>query len=174
MKKNLVLTGFMGAGKSTVGRLLAQRLSLSYVDTDAEIERRAKMSISEIFERHGEAYFRELERRVVEEVSELEGCVIVTGGGVVLNRENISNLRKNGVIVYLHAEPGVVYRRLRNDSSRPLLRVEDPLSRIRELMEQRAPYYAEHDYCVDTSELSVEQVVERVADFYLRRIRNRK
>ena len=166
MKKNLVLTGFMGAGKSTVGRLLAEKLNLRYVDTDAEIERRAKMSIAEIFEKHGEAYFRELERRVVEEVSELEGCVIVTGGGVVLNRENISNLRRKGVIVYLHAEPEVIYRRLHNDSSRPLLRVENPLSRIRELMEQRAPYYAEHDYSVDTSELSVEQVVEEVAKFY--------
>ncbi len=168
MRKNLVLTGFMGAGKSTVGRRLAEKLKLRYVDTDAEIERRAKMSIPEIFEKHGEAYFRELERRVVEEVSELEGCVIVTGGGVVLNRENILNLRKKGIIVYLHAEPEVVYERLRGDSSRPLLRVENPLKRIRELMRERAPRYAEHDCSVDTSGLSVEQVVEKVAEFYLR------
>ena len=168
MRKNLVLTGFMGAGKSTVGRRLAEKLKLRYVDTDAEIERRAKMSIPEIFEKHGEAYFRELERRVVEEVSELEGCVIVTGGGVVLNRENILNLRKKGIIVYLHAEPEVVYERLRGDASRPLLRVENPLQRIKELMRERAPCYAEHDYSVDTSRLSVEQVVEKVAEFYAR------
>ncbi len=168
MKKNLVLTGFMGAGKSTVGKALAAKLGLRFVDTDEEIERRAGMKIAEIFQKHGEPHFRELERRVVEEVSKLEGCVIVTGGGVVLNKENISNLRKNGVIVYLHAEPEVIYQRLRGDTSRPLLRVDNPLRRIKELMEQRAPYYANHDYMVDTSKLSVEEVVEGVAKLYAR------
>lgn len=168
MKKNLVLTGFMGAGKSTIGRAVAERLGLRFIDTDEEIEKRAGMRISEIFQRHGEAYFRELERQVVKEVSELEDCVIVTGGGVVLNQENISNLRRKGVVVYLHAEPEVLYRRLRGDTSRPLLRVAQPLKKIRELLRQRSPYYANHDYSVDTSKLSVEEVVEEVVRIYKR------
>ncbi|WP_456474081.1 shikimate kinase [Candidatus Pyrohabitans sp.] len=168
MKKNLVLTGFMGAGKSTIGRAAAEKLGLRFIDTDEEIEKRAGMKISEIFQKYGEAYFRELERQVVEEVSELEGCVIVTGGGVVLNEENISNLRRKGVVVYLHAEPEVVYQRLRGDTSRPLLRVAQPLARIRELLKQRSSYYANHDYSVDTSKLSVEEVVEEVVRIYTR------
>ncbi len=165
--RNIVLTGFMGSGKSTVGRLLADRLGMRLFDTDAEVERVAGMSIPEIFERYGEERFRELEHRVVRAASELKGCVIVTGGGVVLNPENVALLRRSGVIFYLHAEPEEICRRLSGDTGRPLLRGGRLEERVRELMRQRAERYADHDFMVDTTRMSPEQVAERVAELYL-------
>jgi len=165
--RNIVLTGFMGSGKSTVGRLLAEMLGMRVVDTDEEVERLAGMSIPEIFERYGEERFRELEHEVIRRVSELEGVVVVTGGGAVLNPENLALLRRKGVVFYLHAEPEVICERLRGDSSRPLLRGGSLESRVRELMQRRAQRYADHDYMVDTSHMSPQQVAERVAEIYL-------
>lgn len=162
MKKNIVLTGFMGAGKTTVGKRLADALKIPLVDTDDLIEVKAGMKISEIFDRHGEEYFRDLEEKVVEEVSRLRSHVIVTGGGVVLREKNMRNLRRNGVIIYLHASPEVIYRRIKDQTHRPLLQVEDPEGKIRQLMEFRAPYYANNDFTVDTSRLTVDEVVEAV------------
>ncbi len=165
--RNIVLTGFMGSGKSTVGRLLAERLGMRLVDTDEEVERMAGMSIPEIFERYGEKRFRELEHLAVRHISELEGAVIVTGGGVVLNPENLRLLRRRGVIFYLHAEPEVICRRLAGDTSRPLLRGGSLEERVRKLMSQRAERYADHDFMIDTSHLSPSRVAERVAEIYL-------
>lgn len=163
--KNIVLTGFMGAGKSTVGRMLAGILGRKLVDTDDLIEAEAGMRISEIFEKHGEDYFRELEEKIVAKASLLEDHIIVTGGGVVLREKNIQNLRKKGVIIYLHATPEVIYNRVKNQSHRPLLQVKDPLKKIRELLEFRAPFYANHDFKIDTSSLSVEEVVDEVLNY---------
>lgn len=162
MKKNIVLTGFMGAGKSTVGKKLARALGMSLVDTDDLIEARAGMSIPDIFARYGEEYFRELEEKVVADVSTLKKHVIVTGGGVVLREANMRNLQKGGVVIYLHAEPEVIYERIKDQTHRPLLRVADPLAKIRELLEYRAPFYANNDVTVDTSNLTVDEVVEEV------------
>jgi len=162
VKKNIVLTGFMGAGKSTVGKKLARTLNMSIVDTDDLIESRAEMSITDIFARHGEEHFRELEEKVVEEVSRLENHVIVTGGGVVLRESNMKNLKKNGVVIYLHATPEVIYERIKDQTHRPLLQVDDPMAKIKELLEYRAPFYANNDFTVDTSNLSVEEVVEEI------------
>lgn len=162
--RNIVLTGFMGAGKSTVGRRLGERLGMDVVDTDDLVEEMAGMRISAIFSTFGEAYFRELEANAVARVSEREDRVIVTGGGVVLRKENIANLRRKGVIVYLHAEPEVIYERIKGERHRPLLQVEDPLARIRELLACRAPYYAENDLRVDTSSKTIEEVVNEVAE----------
>jgi len=160
--KNIVLTGFMGAGKSSVGRKLAKKLGMNVVDTDDVVERNAGMKISQIFEKYGEAHFRELEKKAVEEVSELQNHVIITGGGVVLKQENMKNLRRNGIIVYLHARPEVLYERVKKETHRPLLQVKDPLKRIKELLGFRAPFYANNDFTVDTSGLTVEQVVEEI------------
>lgn len=160
--KNIVLTGFMGAGKSSVGRKLAERLGIGIVDTDDLIERSAGMRIFEIFAKHGEPHFRELEKKAVAEASKLENRVILTGGGVVLKEENMKNLRRNGIIIYLHAKPGVIYSRIKHETHRPLLQVENPMKKIKELLEYRAPYYANNDFIVDTSELTVEQVVEEI------------
>lgn len=160
--KNIVLTGFMGAGKSVVGRKLAERLGLGVVDTDDVIEEESGMEISEIFSRFGEARFRELESEAVQKVASLENSVIVTGGGVVLKAENIDTLREKGVIVYLHAAPETVYNRVKNETHRPLLQVEDPLKKIKELLDFRAPFYANNDIEIDTSNLSVDEVVEEI------------
>jgi len=159
---NIVLTGFMGAGKSAVGRRLAERLGMSMVDTDDIIEKEAGMRITEIFQRFGEERFRELEREVVKKVSRLDNHVIITGGGVVLNKENMADLRRKGVIIHLHADPEVIYNRVRGESHRPLLQVKDSMKRIRELLEYRAPFYADNDMEVDTTSLTVEEAVDEI------------
>jgi shikimate kinase len=160
--KNIVLTGFMGAGKSVVGRNLAKRRDMNVVDTDDVIEKESKMEISEIFSRFGEAHFRELESAAVRKVSTLKDHVIITGGGVVLKAENIENLRKNGAIIYLRASPEALYNRVKDETHRPLLQVTDPLERIRELLKYRARLYANNDLEIDTSNLSVEEVIEEI------------
>jgi shikimate kinase len=165
MEKNIVLTGFMGAGKSTVGRRLANALKRNMVDTDDMIEREAGMGIPEIFAKHGEDYFRDIEEKIVAKASSLKNHVIVTGGGVVLREKNIQNLRRNGVIIYLHASPEVIYERVKNQTHRPLLQVKDPMGKIRELLEFRAPFYANNDYTIDTSSLTVEEVVDEVLNY---------
>lgn len=159
---NIVLTGFMGAGKSKVGRRLKELTGMEMVDTDDMIERDAGMAISEIFEKFGEPHFRELEKKAVKEASELENHIIVTGGGVVLKEENIENLRKNGKIVYLHAPAEVLYERMKDETHRPLLQVDDPLGKIKELLEFRAPFYANNDTAIDTSNIGVDEVAEGV------------
>ncbi|MEE8167723.1 MAG: shikimate kinase [Candidatus Hydrothermarchaeales archaeon] len=160
--KNIVLTGFMGSGKSAVGKRLAQRLGTKVIDTDDLIEERACTSITSIFSEHGEKHFRELEKSVVKDVSQLDNRVIITGGGVVLDPENIENLKRNGVIVYLPVEPDVAYERVKRRTHRPLLQVEDPLKTIKELMEYRAQFYANNDYEIDTFKLTVDEVVENI------------
>ncbi|MEE8359248.1 MAG: shikimate kinase [Candidatus Hydrothermarchaeales archaeon] len=162
--KNIVLTGFMGAGKSVVGRKLAERLGWEVIDTDDVIEQDSGMIISDIFQGYGEDYFRELEKKAVKKVSELEDHVIITGGGVVINKENIENLRKNGVVVYLHAVSKVLYLRIKDQTHRPLLQVEDPMQTITELMKIREPFYANHDIRIDTTNLEVDQVVDKILE----------
>jgi shikimate kinase len=160
--KNIVLTGFMGAGKSVVGRKLAERRDMKVVDTDDVIEKESGMEISEIFGRFGEAHFRELESEAVRKVSTLTDHVIITGGGVVLKSDNISNLRKNGAIVYLRASPEALYNRVKDETHRPLLQVADSLGRIKELLQYRAQFYADNDIEIDTTNLSVDEVVEEI------------
>lgn len=160
--KNIVLTGFMGAGKSVVGRILADRLGIEVIDTDDVIEKDSGMIISDIFQDYGEDYFRELERDAVKKVSEFNDHVIVTGGGVVINKVNIEYLRKNGVIVYLRATPEMLYQRVKDQTHRPLLQVENPLMKIKELLDIREPFYANHDIMIDTTELGIDQVVDKI------------
>ncbi len=159
---NIVLTGFMGAGKSAVGRRLKELTGMEMVDTDDMIERDAGMAISEIFEKFGEPHFRELEKKAVEAASELENHIIVTGGGVVLKEENIKNLRKNGKIIYLHAPAEVLFERIKDETHRPLLLVDDPPGKIKEMLEFRSPFYAKNDFVIDTSNIGVEEVAEEV------------
>lgn len=162
--KNIVLTGFMGSGKSTVGKILARKLGRKVVDTDDVVEKTAGMSIKEVFAKFGEAYFRELERKAVKNVSKLKRHIIITGGGVVLNKENMQNLRKNGIIVYLHAEPEVIYERVKKTDKRPLLNVENPIERIKLLLEFRKEFYDEHDIKVNTSNLTPEEVADEIIE----------
>ncbi len=160
--RNIVLTGFMGTGKTEVGRILARRLGYTFLDADSIIEQEQNMSITEIFQRFGEAHFRDIESDVIKRLSEKDRVVISTGGGAVLREENMENLRRKGVIICLTASPETILKRTSNDSSRPLLQVEDPLKRIRELLEFRMPYYEKADIMVDTEGKNPVEVVEEI------------
>jgi shikimate kinase len=130
-----------GSGKSTVGRHLARRLGVPFVDSDQVIEDRIGCSIREFFERHGEEKFRDVEENIVDQLTLGRRGVLATGGGVVLREMNREHLRKRGTVVYLRSTPEELVRRLRNDANRPLLQVNDPLSRLRELFVKRDPLY---------------------------------
>lgn len=162
MMKNIVLTGFMGTGKTEVGRLLARRLGYKFIDADSIIEEEQKMPITEIFKRFGEPYFRDIESEVIKRLSEMEKVIISTGGGVVLREENMNNLRKKGIIICLMASPETIYERTKDDTSRPLLQVKDPLQRIRELLNFRRPYYEKADIMIDTDGKTPEEVAEDI------------
>lgn len=141
MKKNLVLCGFMGCGKSTVGRLLADRLGMTFVDLDSYIEEEAGMTVSAIFEAEGEAGFRRREHDACVTLGGQDGLVLATGGGAVLRDDNVEALRQNGVLVWLSVSPLTVIARLQDDRTRPLLQREDKEDAIRTLLDTRAPLY---------------------------------
>ncbi len=162
--KNIVLTGFMGTGKSEVGRKLAERLGMTLVELDAEIEKAEGMTIKEIFSRFGESYFRDRETETVKRFEDRENIVISTGGGVVMREENMESLRKKGVIVCLTATPETVLSRTGGSDERPLLNVEDPLEKIRELLESRRPFYERADIVIETDSLTPAEVAEEIIE----------
>lgn len=166
---NIVLTGFMGTGKSQIGKRLAKELRMSYLDTDEFIEKREKDSILAIFRKRGEKYFRRLETKIVKEVALLDNYVISTGGGVVLREENIRVLKKNAFIICLLASPEVILERTKGDEKRPLLGVNNQKKRVEELLAIRRPYYEKADFSVDTSTLDSKKVVEEIVKFLERR-----
>jgi len=161
-KMNIILIGFMGTGKSVVGRKLAERLSMGYLGTDELIEEREKRKIFQIFQERGEEYFRKVESRVIKEVCLRDNCVIATGGGVVLKEENMKALKKNGLIICLSANPETIWQRTASDERRPLLKCQNPKERIRNLLKVRKPYYQKADFIIDTSSLTDEEVVEEI------------
>src|SRR4051812_42947171 len=134
--RSLVLVGLPGSGKSTVGRGLARRVGLPFIDSDHAIEQRLGCSIRDYFAREGEAAFRDIEQQVLGEIAAGAPCVLATGGGSVLRKANRDTLRGAGHVVYLRASPDDLWRRLRNDSKRPLLQVADPQKQLRELFAQ--------------------------------------
>ncbi len=161
---NIILTGFMGTGKTAVGKKLAKRLGWKFVDVDELIERSAKIPIAKIFAEHGEAVFRRLERRHILRAIHGRHQVIATGGGAVLDPQNRSRLRASGPVVCLTARPQTIVKRVGSKGrTRPLLSAgKTPLSRIKALLVQRAKAYAQADLTIDTSPLSVDEVVERL------------
>lgn len=161
---NLYLVGMMGAGKTTVGRLMATHLGYRFVDTDAVIEQLTGQSITQLFAGVGEVAFRQMESQVLAEVSAYTNLAIATGGGIVLRRENWSYLH-HGLIVWLDVPAELLYARLQTDTSRPLLNDPDPLGKLRSLLEQRQPLYAQADLRVTVSgeETSV-QLAKRVLE----------
>lgn len=161
---NIILTGFMGTGKSRVGKELAKRLKMGYLDTDELIEQREGSTIAHIFEKKGEPYFRKVETAMVKEVSRLDRYVISTGGGVVLKEENIKALKKNSFIICLTANPEVILKRTQGTHNRPLLNEPDPGGRIEELLRIRRAHYQKADVSVDTSDISIEEVVRRIEE----------
>ena len=158
-KPNIVLVGFMGTGKTSIGRRLSTQLRMRYVDTDDIIERDSGRRISEIFEQDGEAAFRELESEAVRKVSKLYNYVISTGGGVVLKEANMAELKRNGIVFCLTATPEEIYRRVRHQSHRPLLQTPDPLTKINSMLEERHAYYVKADYMVETTGRSFGEVM---------------
>lgn len=161
---NIVLTGFMGTGKTTVGKKLARRLGWKFVDVDELIERSAKMSIARIFAERGEPVFRRLERLHILRVIHGRHQVIATGGGAVLDPKNRSRLRASGPVICLNAKPATILKRVNAKSrTRPLLAgSKNPLARVKALLAQRVKAYGQADLTIDTSQLSVNDVVERL------------
>lgn len=165
MKNNIVLIGFMGTGKSSVGRYVAKKSAGKFIELDNEIVQRAGMSIPAIFAEKGEPFFRAMEASLIAEYSEQEDLIISTGGGAVLNPLNVENLQKKGLLICLTANPEIILDRVEKDNNRPLLAVEDRLGKIRELLAQRAPFYQVADYTIDTSELTVEEIGEHILGY---------
>ena len=162
---NVFLVGMMGAGKSTIGRLLARRLKRRFIDSDHEIEARCGVRIPVVFEIEGEAGFRVREQQVIGELTLLEGVVLATGGGVVLAEENRRRLAERGTVVYLRARPEDLYRRVRHDRDRPLLATADPLARLRQLHTQRDALYASIAHLVvETGSQTVQALARQVLD----------
>jgi shikimate kinase len=160
--RNLALIGFMGTGKSSVGRLLAQRLRFEFVDTDALIEERAGQCISEIFARRGEAVFREIEQQVVAELAHRDGVVIATGGGLGANPANLASLQQHALVICLWASAAAVWRRVRRQTHRPLLQDPNPQEKIRALLAQREPVYRTADVLVNTEARSARVVAQHI------------
>lgn len=157
------LIGLPGSGKSTVGRQLARRLQFPFFDSDHVIEQRLGCSIREYFEREGEARFRDVEQAVIDELTQKSRCVLSTGGGVVLRPANRHQLHERSQVVYLNSSPEELFRRLRHDTSRPLLQVADPLDRLRELFTQRDPLYRETaHFIIETGRPSVPTLVNMI------------
>jgi len=160
--RNIVLCGFMGTGKSSVGRLVAETLHFAFLDTDTVIEARAGKTISQIFEEQGEAAFRELEKRIVKELALRDRTVISTGGGLVVDPENMASLRSHALVVCLWASPETIWSRVKNQSNRPLLNEADPLERIKTLLNERAPCYKQADVLLSTELRSAREVAQQV------------
>lgn len=160
--KNIFLTGFMGCGKTSVGRLLAERLGFLFVDLDEAIVKRAGCSIKEIFAQRGEPAFRELESQVLAEMAQGIGLVVSTGGGAVLAQANRELMRASGRIVNLTATVECIAARVSGDSERPLLQGDPSLERIRTMLESREACYADADLRLDTSTKSIESVAGEI------------
>jgi shikimate kinase len=158
-RRSVVLVGMMGAGKSSVGRRLAARIGIPFVDADAEIETRAGMTIPEFFERYGEADFRSGEARVIANLLGAGPQVLATGGGAFMNADTRATIRRNGVSVWLKADYDILLRRVKRRSDRPMLKTADPAETLRRLMTERDPVYAEADITIESRDVSHETIV---------------
>ena len=160
---NLVLIGFMGAGKSTVARCLKEQLGMEIVEMDQEIERQQSLSIPEIFERYGEEYFRNLETKLLIEMQKKSGVILSCGGGVVMREENVREMKKNGYVVLLTANPQTIYERVKENDNRPLLKGRKNVEYIAQLMEtRREKYEAAADLVLPTDGKKVPQICEEL------------
>ena len=158
MSKNIALIGFMGTGKTSVGKILAKRLNRPVVDVDLYIEANERKKISEIFEKEGEARFRALEKEAIRQICQRQGIVITTGGGAVLDSENLETLKKSGWVINLSATPETIFKRVRDSSRRPLLDGKDKLKEIERLLAIRKPFYDKADFQFGSDGRSSSQV----------------
>ncbi|MDP3790830.1 MAG: shikimate kinase [Candidatus Omnitrophota bacterium] len=162
IKKNIILVGFMGSGKTTIAIKLSHRLGMNYISIDDMIEKREKATINEIFTKKGEDYFRNVESEVLSEACATDNAIIDAGGGAVLRDENWANMKASGVTICLMADEETIMARTKKYKHRPLLNVEDPKQKIRSLLAKRAPFYAKADHCIDTGIFTVNQVVDKI------------
>jgi shikimate kinase len=160
--RSIVLVGMMGAGKSSIGRRLAGRMNIPFVDADAEIEAAASMSIADIFAVHGEPYFRSGEARVIARLLEQGPQVLATGGGAFMNAQTRATVRTKAISVWLKADLDVLTRRLRRRNDRPLLKTEDPVATLTDLLAVRDPIYAEADVTVISRDVTHEVIVDEI------------
>ena len=173
MKDNIILTGFMGTGKTSLGKLLATKLGRPFVDIDKKIEAEQKLSIPKIFEQFGEEHFRALEKSAVKELSERRGLVIATGGGTIKDEENLRLLKSSGVLICLTTEPEEIFSRTARRGERPVLDGggDERLATIKKLLAERKKFYDRADYQVDTTEWSPLQIIDDICR-YLRQFRS--
>ncbi len=159
---NIALIGFMGAGKTSVGRLVAEQLHFDYLDTDEMIQSRTGRTITDIFARDGEPAFRKLEEQIVAELTAYKRTVISTGGGLPVNQQNLASLKTHALVVCLWASPEKIWERVRNQTHRPLLNAPNPKEKIRELLAARAPFYRQADVLLNTELRAVREVAQQV------------
>lgn len=170
---NIALVGFMGVGKSTVGHLLAELMQFDLIDTDKVIEQRTGRRISEIFATDGEPAFRALEAGLVKEMETLRRTVVSTGGGLVVAPANMESLKAHALVACLWASPEVIFERVRHQSHRPLLQAPDPLARIREMLEARAPAYKQADVMVGVDFRAPLETARHIATSFRRAVAER-
>ena len=170
LKKTVVMVGMMGSGKTAIGTALARVLAVPFLDSDAELTAAANLTVPEIFERFGEAFFREKETQVIARLLKEQTGILSTGGGAYLDPGNRAMISDRGVAVWLRADLDLLWSRVRHKNTRPLLRTANPLQTLKGLLEQRAPFYAEADLVVDASpEYSIEDMTGKVIDTLLTR-----
>lgn len=162
--KNIVLFGFMGSGKSTVAKSLSRKLNLPIVEMDAIIEKEEQKTINHIFAEHGEEYFRELEHKLIIRLCDQTDQIISTGGGVIKHNKNVELLKEKGITFSLVAKPETIYNRVKHSNHRPLLKTDDPLETIKELLSSREEAYRKAEYVIETDDLSIEQVADKICN----------
>lgn len=161
--KNIYLIGMMGAGKTVTGKMLAEELSLAFIDLDERIVQQAKMSVNEIFESRGEPYFRRLEKEDLKHVSKARDQVVATGGGAVLDPENVRLMKETGIVIYLRASMDELWDRVQHKTDRPLLRAPNPVEIFARLFAERRPLYeSSHDYAVQTGSREPHEVLREI------------
>lgn len=164
-KENIVLIGFMGCGKTTIGEKLAYKLNYNFVDSDKQLQKEAGTNINDIFKLYGENYFRQLENSIISSIAKLKKQVIATGGGIIKNENNIRLLKKSGIILYLKASPEHIYNNIKNDTSRPLLQCEDKFGKIKELLNERENLYQIYcDIIIEVSNHSIDNIINQIID----------
>jgi shikimate kinase len=164
MSKNIVLTGLMGSGKTTVGKELAHKLNKIFIDTDELIENEEKLTINEIFSKFGESCFRNLETDMIKKVCKSGDQIISTGGGIVEKPENIKILKKKGIVIYLYAPVDELYNRIKNEKNRPLLNNDAPKWALEKLFKKREALYEQCDVKIETTDKTIDEIVQEIIE----------
>jgi len=162
--KNIYLVGFMGTGKTAVGKVLSEELNKEFVEMDEVIEGRAGKKIVDIFASFGEPYFRDLEKKLLKEISLRSGLIVSCGGGLICGDENANILKSTGIVINLMASAKTIYSRIKHNSQRPLLNVDDPVKKIEELIKKRGSYYAKAHYTVDTDNMTPYEIADKIIE----------